>query len=148
MRTLLVTAALLLTANFSFGQSEPFKGATTIMITCSDSGDDLYKRVGQHLISKGAIIDKSSPEFLTITTAPIETSRYNLLFYVTATIIKEKVRVNTFYKINVDNLAGVGASSFDKWEYRAGKDNAMNVVYLDIMKLIDGFPNTSIEYQK
>lgn len=146
---LIITLTLIVISYAGQAQTtEPFKGAKTIILTCSDSSDALYKRLGQHLISKGAIIEKSDRDFLTLKTAPMPTTRYNLIFYINATISNNKVRLNTFYKVNVDNLVAVGFSSFDTWEYRAGRDNILNVVYLDVMKMIEGFTVESIEYHK
>lgn len=147
---LIITILTLVVISYSgYAQTgEPFKGAKTIVLNCSDSSTTLYKSFGQHLISKGAIIEQSNGDFLTLRTAPTATTRYNLLFYLNITIINHKVRLNTFYKINVDHLVGVGASSFDTWSYAKGKDNALNVIYLDLMKMIEGFPIESVEYHK
>lgn len=67
MRTVIILLFSLI-AIAARGQFElPFKGANRIVFVCTDSTEDLYKRLGRHLIFKGYVIE-TDKDFLNIKT--------------------------------------------------------------------------------
>ena len=67
MRTI-VLLLLLVPALAMRQETEPLKRANVIIVKADGSAQDLYKAAGQSLIEQGFTIDKTSPDFFTIST--------------------------------------------------------------------------------
>ena len=109
--TILLAIALTIMTSFSFGQTmdEPFKKANTILIETNQSSNDIFIKWGKHLVQNSYTIDKSDNNFLTLTTGPQNTSRFNYDFIVLSSVndagtinIKIKWRLKASVIANTD----------------------------------------------
>ena len=135
---------LLIGSGNSIAQTtEPFKGSKIILITCADSSEALFTRRGKHFTGKGIFIESSNKDFLTMKTAPIETTKYNIVFTVNSIITDNRIRVTVGYRINSPSFS----STFEPWGYEKGKGSVQNVIWVDVVNLLTDFDKISLTYQ-
>jgi hypothetical protein len=132
---------------------EPEKGDKKIILICSDSSDDLlYKRIGQHLSSKGYAIENASRDFLTIKTALRATSKLNYSYFLNVLIVDKKVTITAQWKLNNSILAGTRESGFVDWKFTGDSEGTFSmtvnsIVYNDIIGNLSGFDRLKINYE-
>lgn len=121
----------------------PKEGSQTITLTCQDSSRALFKRIGQHLATKGYGIDYSSAELFTIKTSfrPIAKPRYS--YFLNVVVIGNRVVITAQWKTTRSEV-------FD-WIYSSKKGNfksrVSQVLHNDLIKNLDGFHRLETVYR-
>ena len=127
---------------------EPFKKANTILIETEGDGEDAYKQWGRHLAQNGYSIDNSDDTFLTLTTGPKDTSKYNYAFILISTVMDNGTIILTMkWQLKSSILSGTSSTEFYDWEYRTSKGNALNIIHGDVLPTIQSFQPVSITYE-
>ncbi len=147
----LLAVILILMSVYSFGQtiSEPFKKANTILIETKLPGSDCFTKWGRHLAQNGYSIDKSDDNFLTMTTGPKNTSKFNYDFIVISSVNDSgTVIIKIKWRLNSSIIAGTSETNFYDWEYASGKNNVQNIIYEDLMKTINSFGSYDLKFEK
>lgn len=137
--TVIFVIVSLVTMDFTNAQSP---GNKKIILTCKDSSNDLYKRIGSYLAGSGYSIENSNSDFLTIKTAPKRTSKWNFVYALNIVVVNHLVKITTQWKINspVD-------PSFHEWEFTNAKmGNAPGIIYNDILTSLTEFDREGTEY--
>ncbi len=148
---ILLAVILILMSVYSFGQtiSEPFKKANTILIETNLPNNECFTKWGKHLAQNGYSIDKSDNNFLTMTTGPKNTSRFNYDFIVISSINDYgTVRIKIKWRLNSNIIVGTSETNFYDWEYASGRNNIQNIIYQDLMKTINSFGSYDIKFEK
>ena len=150
IKELLTLPAILLTL-ISFGQSTnaPFKKSNAILIITEMEGNETFISWGKHLSQNGFSIDKSNKDFLTLTTGPKDTSKFNYDYIINSSINDTgTIILNVKWRLKSSILAGTTETEFYDWEYANGKNNVQNIIYRDIFPTIDSFGEYQIQYEK
>jgi hypothetical protein len=143
MRSLFVLT-LSLTAILARAQSEePFKGANKIIFECKDSAENLYVRLGKHLISKGYAIT-GDKDFLNIKTRRRGISKFSPYTYTVNSIVQDN-RV----MVTID-LSGVRDGTFQTidWEYSTMPVVIGKSVHEHFLEHMAAFEKTKIYYDR
>lgn len=130
---ILVLSLITIGAN---GQTEkPFKGANKIIFECADSTDNLYKRLGRHLVANGYVII-TDKDFLSINTKERGMSQYSYTYKINSVIKKNRVLFTMT----------VSLTSMWDWDYSNSLPN--KIMYSDFMKAMEGFERLKTYYEK
>jgi hypothetical protein len=138
----LLLAGLLLTGAPVFAQgspalgpetTEPFKGATSLMVHTQDSANVAYKKLANALLAAGYGIEKSDKELGFISTAARPAPKYNMLyackFYVKPTATGSDIQVSGNFTLP----GAAAAASFMAGEstitYRGGANSTLMVCW-------------------
>jgi hypothetical protein len=129
MKTLLLSLFML--PLLVMGQSnEPFRKANTIIIETGLSPEEAYSKWGRHLAQSGYAIGESNKEFLTLSTNPKDTSKWNYDFVLNSSIDENgKVVVQIKRRQKSSVIANTRASEFFDWHYQGKSDVFFNDVY-------------------
>lgn len=126
---------------------QPFKKANTITISTSLAPEEAFKQWGRHLGQNGFTIDKSDPNFLTITTGKKATSKMNFSFIVNSAVLDNgDLQVKIKWLLNSSILAGTRETSLYDWEYATSRTNVQNVIYNDLMGVIKSLGEYPVTY--
>jgi hypothetical protein len=135
---------LSLTAILARAQSEElFEGASKIIFECPDSAENLYMKLGKHLISKGYVIT-GDKDFLNIKTESRSISRFTPHTYTVNSIIQGNRITFTI------NLAGTvdGTSHTIGWEYLKMPRATGTSAYKAFISSMAGFERSKVYYDK
>ena len=147
----LLFVVLISVSVYSFGQTmnEPFKKANTILIETNLPSNEIFTKWGKHLAQNGYSIDKSDNNFLTLTTGPKNTSKFNYDFIVISSVNDSgTVIIKIKWRLNSSIIAGTSETNFYDWEYASGKNNVQNIIYEDLLKTINSFGSFDIKFEK
>lgn len=130
----------------------PHPGDKKIILVCSDSLDNLYKRLGKHIAMKGYAIESSSRDFLTIKTALRPTSRWNISYFLSVVIETNSAIITAEWKVNNSTLAGTRETGLIDWEFTNDKKSglsmtAQSIIYNDILDVFSDFDKVKVKYQ-
>lgn len=150
MRKILTISTILFTL-ISFGQStnEPIKKTNTILIMTEMDVNEIFVSWGKHLAQNGFSIDKSNKDFLTLTTGPKDTSKFNYDYIINSSINDiGTIILKIKWRLKSSMLAGTSETLYYDWEYSTGKNNVENIIYKDILATIESFGKFQIQYEK
>jgi len=130
----------------------PQKGDKKMILICSDSLENLYKRIGQHLALKGYAIENANKDFLTIKTALRQTSKLNYSYFLNIVVTNHNVNITAQWKLNNSVLAGTRESGFFDWEFTNDKQGTFSmtvnsIIYNDLVKNFSDFDQLLIDYE-
>jgi hypothetical protein len=130
---------------------QPKKGDKKIILTCSDSLEVLYKRIGQHLSLKCYAIENANKDFLTIKTAVRETSKYSVSYFLNVLVMKNEINITAQLELNDNPLTDTHESGFSDWEYTHEKKGIFitpnSILYNDLIKNFSDFEKLTIRYE-
>lgn len=143
MRLLYVFILCLAAMTASAQSEEPFKGANQIIFECRDSAENLYLRLGKHLISKGYAIT-GEKDFLNIKTQVRGISRYSSHLYTINSIVQGNRIVFTI------DLSGISEGTLQTvaWEYAMMPKIIGMSAYKQFLEYMAGFERTRVYYNK
>lgn len=126
------------------GQStQPFKGANKIIFECKDSGEDLYVRLGKHLISKGYMII-ADKDFLNIRTKNRSFSDFSNYVYAINSIIE-----NNRVSFTIDIADGSANSSRTMaWRHATWPAGISKGAYEHFLAYMIGFDKLNVYYEE
>jgi hypothetical protein len=144
MKSLLTVLALCLLTISTIAQTQPVKKNNTILVHTRLPAEDAYKAWGKLLAQHGYALTETNKEFLTITTGPKDTSKWNYDFVLHSSIEDNGdivIRIKRRQKSSV--IANTQASEFFDWYYQGSAD----IFFKDITPLISAIPNSTVSYQ-
>lgn len=143
MRVLSILILTLAALGVKGQATQPFKGANKIIFECQDSGEDLYIRLGKHLISKGytIIADK---DFLNIRTKSRSISDLSHFVYTVNSIVE-----NNKVSFTIDVTDGSSAAPRTiAWRYAAWPGWISENTYEHFLEHMAGFEKLNVYYEK
>lgn len=142
MRSLSIFLLTLVALGVKGQSAEPFKGANKIIFECRDSGEDLYVRLGKHLISKGYLII-ADKDFLNIRTKRRSFSDFSVYVYTVNSIVE-----NNKVSFTIEIADGsVDSSRTMAWRYAAMPLGIGKHAYEHFLEYMAGFEKTNVYYE-
>lgn len=125
----------------TFGQSEPFKGANTLVVISDE--EDLFQLAGRYLIQDGYQIGDSNSDFQTITTEwkDVRWIKYRLI----VSIIDDKIQIQS--KLTNEAVNGVFNTPASDWLLEWKKSGVENDTWMNMESYASKF-GTNRQYFK
>lgn len=140
MKNLLILTFFILFASSSIAQQ---KKDNTILIDTGLTGEEAFKSWGKHLGQNGYTIDKADANFMTISTGPKDTSKFNYDYTVNSSV-DEKGKIKVTFRWRLKAMNG----QFNDWDYAPGNNNVKGIIYNDFLKVIQSFGQYPVTYAK